>query len=71
MDFDSATIELGGKVYPLKEKAFPTVDRDDPYKLSEAEREIMDELEKLFLESEQLAAARHLSVQQRQHVPQV
>ena len=54
VDFDSATIELGGKVYPLKEKAFPTVDRDDPYKLSEAEREIMDELEKLFLESEQL-----------------
>ena len=46
--------ELGGKVYPLKEKAFPTVDRDDPYKLSQAEREIMDELEKLFLESEQL-----------------
>ena len=54
VDFDSATIELGGKVYPLKEKAFPTVDRDDPYKLSKAEREIMDELEKLFLESEQL-----------------
>ena len=54
VDFDSATIELSGKVYPLKEKAFPTVDRDDPYKLSEAEREIMDELEKLFLESEQL-----------------
>ena len=54
VDYENACIELDGKTYPLKEKRFPTVDRDDPYKLSQAEREIMDELEKLFLESEQL-----------------
>ena len=54
VDYENASIELGGQTYPLKEKHFPTVDRDDPYKLSQAEREIMDELEKLFLESEQL-----------------
>lgn len=54
VDYENASIELGGKTYPLKEKHFPTVDRDDPYKLSQAEWEIMDELEKLFLESEQL-----------------
>lgn len=54
VDYENACIELDGKTYPLKEKHFPTVDRDDPYKLSQAEREIMDELEKLFLESEQL-----------------
>lgn len=54
VDYENASIELGGKTYPLKEKHFPTVDRNDPYKLSQAEREIMDELEKLFLESEQL-----------------
>lgn len=54
VDYENASIELGGKTYPLKEKRFPTVDRDDLYKLSQAEREIMDELEKLFLESEQL-----------------
>ena len=54
VDYENACIELDGKSYPLKEKRFPTVDRDDPYKLSQAEREIMDELEKLFLESEQL-----------------
>ena len=54
VDYENASIELGGKTFPLKEKHFPTVDRDDPYKLSQAEREIMDELEKLFLESEQL-----------------
>ena len=54
VDYENACIELDGKSYSLKEKHFPTVDRDDPYKLSQAEREIMDELEKLFLESEQL-----------------
>lgn len=54
VDYENACIELDGKSYPLKEKRFPTVDRDDPYKLSQAEGEIMDELEKLFLESEQL-----------------
>lgn len=54
VDYENACIELDGKSYPLKEKRFPTVDRDDPYKLSQAEREIMDELEKLFLESEQI-----------------
>lgn len=54
VDYENACIELDDKSYPLKEKRFPTVDRDDPYKLSQAEREIMDELEKLFLESEQL-----------------
>ena len=54
VDYENACIGLDDKSYPLKEKRFPTVDRDDPYKLSQAEREIMDELEKLFLESEQL-----------------
>ncbi len=54
VDYENACIELDDKSYPLKEKRFPTVNRDDPYKLSQAEREIMDELEKLFLESEQL-----------------
>ena len=42
------------KVYPLKEKAFPTVDRDDPYKLSEPSVRSWTSWKKLFLESEQL-----------------
>lgn len=58
-NFDDATIELDGKVYELKEKKFPTINRNDPYALDAAEREIMDELEKLFLESEQLQ--RHIN----------
>ena len=58
-NFDDATIELDDKVYELKEKKFPTINRNDPYALDAAEREIMDELEKLFLESEQLQ--RHIN----------
>lgn len=54
VNFDDATIELDGRKYELKEKKFPTINRNDPYALDAAEREIMDELEKLFLESEQL-----------------
>lgn len=54
VNFDDATIEIDGVVHELKEKRFPTINRMDPYALDPAEREIMDELEKLFRESEQL-----------------
>lgn len=54
VDYDNATICIDGKTYPLKEKRFPTVDREDPYALSPMEKEIMDELTQLFEESEQL-----------------
>lgn len=54
VNFDDATIEIDGVVHELKEKRFPTTNRMDPYALDPAEREILDELEKLFRESEQL-----------------
>ena len=54
INYDNATIELNGKTYPLKEKRFPTVNRNDPYALDPMEKELMDELEKLFRESDQL-----------------
>ncbi len=54
VNFDDATIEIDGVMHELKEKRFPTINRMDPYALDPAEREIMDELEKLFRESEQL-----------------
>lgn len=59
INFENATIELEGKTYSLREKRFPTVDRNDPYKLSSEERQIMDELEKQFRESQQLR--RHIT----------
>lgn len=54
VNFDDATIEIDGVVHELKEKRFPTINRMDPYALDPAERGILDELEKLFRESEQL-----------------
>ena len=54
VNFDDATIEIDGVVHELREKRFQTINRMDPYALDPAEREIMDELEKLFRESEQL-----------------
>ena len=59
VDFDNATIELDGTVYELSEKEWPTINRNDPYSLDPMEREIMDELEQLFRESEQLQ--RHIT----------
>ncbi len=54
VDFDTSTIEIDGKVYPLTEQNWPTINRMDPYALDPTERSIMDELEQLFRESEQL-----------------
>ncbi len=54
VDFYNAAITLGGVTYPLNETQFPTVSRDDPYALTPAEREVMDELRFAFLQSAKL-----------------
>ena len=54
IDWTSGTVNIGGKVYPLKDTAFPTIDHDDPYKLSEAEEQLMERLKHAFMRSELL-----------------
>ena len=54
IDFQNHTIEIDGKTYELNEKEFPTVDRNDVYRLSEEEEAIMDELCMEFVNSERL-----------------
>ena len=56
--WDDYTVEIDDVVYPLKTHDFPTVDREDPYKLSEEEAEVVRDLVHAF---------RH-SVRLRQHV---
>ena len=51
VDFDNAEITIDGTVYSLNEKRFPTVDRNDPYALSEEEQQIIDDLKAAFLDS--------------------
>ena len=58
INWDDYTVEIDGVVHPLKTHDFPTVDREDPYKLSEEEAEVVRDLVHAF---------RH-SVRLRQHV---
>lgn len=44
IDYDSHTITLDGKSYPLLDHSFPTIDPEDPFALTAEERELMEKL---------------------------
>lgn len=50
VNFDEGTIQFGGQTHKLR-GIFPTINRDDPYALSDAEQEIISNLRGNFLES--------------------
>jgi fructose-1,6-bisphosphatase III len=54
IDPAAGTVTIEGKVYPLLDRAFPTIDWSDPYKLSDAEARCMAALERSFLGSPSL-----------------
>ena len=54
IDFDSKTVNIDGKEYPLRDTDFPTVDRSNPYALTEAEASVMHYLKNAFMRSEKL-----------------
>ena len=54
IDYEKGTIVLDGKEYSLLDTNFPTIDPKDPYALSEEEEEIMERLEKAFVNCEKL-----------------
>lgn len=54
VDFDKFTVEINGKEYELKDKHFPTVDKNNPLELSEGEKELMNVLTNSFLHSGKL-----------------
>lgn len=54
IDFEAQTVEVDGKVYPLKDSCFPTIDPADPYTLNEEEQELIDKLVHSFLVSDKL-----------------
>ena len=54
IDYDTATVTIDGKSYPLNNSLFPTVDRAHPYELSDEEKAVMDELKAAFLNSKPL-----------------
>lgn len=54
IDYEKGTITLDGKEYTLLDSHFPTVDPKDPYAFTEQEAEIMERLERAFLNCEKL-----------------
>ncbi len=54
IDFDACTVEIEGKVWPMRECNLPTVDPADPYKLTDEEEDLLNALEASVLNSEKL-----------------
>ena len=54
INFESGTVNIGGKVYPLLDSHFPTIDPHDPYKLTLEEEEIVREIKLSFMHSKKL-----------------
>lgn len=54
IDFERRVVEIGRQSYPMNDLEFPTLSAEDPYKLSEEEQAVMDELKTAFLNSVRL-----------------
>lgn len=59
IDYQAGTVEYNGKVYPLRDRSFPTVDPADPAKLTAEEKKVLDRLVDSFRNSEKLQ--RHIA----------
>ncbi|MBR5714196.1 MAG: fructose-1,6-bisphosphatase [Clostridia bacterium] len=51
---EHSTITIEGASYPIKDADFPTIDPKDPYRLTDEEQAIIDELQQSFLKSPRL-----------------
>jgi len=58
IDYKNGTIYINNKVYPLKDTYLPTIDPQDPYRLSVEEEELMAQLERSLRKSDKVQ--RHL-----------
>ena len=54
IDYERGVITHDGKEYKLLDMNFPTVDPKDPYRLSDAEEQVMERLENAFQKCEKL-----------------
>ena len=54
IDYSEGTVEVDGNIYKLLDTNFPTIDPDDPYKLSDGEAEVVDRLTAAFTGCERL-----------------
>ncbi|MDD6310463.1 MAG: fructose-1,6-bisphosphatase [Firmicutes bacterium] len=56
IDYEKGTVKLPMGEYPLRDTNFPTIDPNDPYKLSEDEEIMLNAIEAGFTQSEKLQA---------------
>ncbi len=54
IDFKKGTVKVDGVEYPMRDMNLPTVDPDDPYRLTEEEEEVMVALESSIVNSSKL-----------------
>lgn len=54
INYEKKTITIGDREYDMKDVDFPTVDPADPYRLSEAEEQVVDRLRHAFVHCEKL-----------------
>jgi len=54
INYEKGLIKIGRKTYALNDTNFPTINPEDPYKLSKAESNLMRRLQNSFLKSEKL-----------------
>lgn len=54
IDIDRGVVKVGEKEYKLRDTNFPTIDWNDPYKLSTEEEEVMERLRMAFVNCEKL-----------------
>jgi len=54
VNYETKTITIDGKVYPMEDCDFPTVDPNDPYTLTEEESHVIDQLTDSFRRSDKL-----------------
>lgn len=54
INYHKAEITINGRKYKLNDSNFPTINKDDPYALTNEEKEIVDRLKNSFMNSEKL-----------------
>lgn len=54
IDYETGTIVIDGKEYTLLDKNFPTLDKNNPFVLTEAEEEVINHLKRSFMHSQKL-----------------
>ncbi|MGQ1786066.1 MULTISPECIES: fructose-1,6-bisphosphatase [unclassified Saccharicrinis] len=54
IDYEKGTVTIGGRELELKDKSFPTVDPENPYELTDEERDLAEKLRFSFLNCEKL-----------------